>query len=208
MAPQVRLHVAEGKTRSTSAGLSARVRAMLVRSTYARHRIRHRIRHTEVLAGRRPRPPVANDRLRHTRIGYARVSEADGSQSRDRPRGVFRSLPSPSRTGALRRLRFASARRVTAAAGRVCARVFSELRAHSTGERAAQFGQIICGHRANYLRFSIRFGARKLRGNEGGSDVARSTFRTDTRRSVLFDTSTTPETAVSWGTAAIGRRRR
>ena len=34
-------------------------------------------------AGRRPRPPVANDRLRYMRIGSARVSTADGSQSLD-----------------------------------------------------------------------------------------------------------------------------
>ena len=41
------------------------LRAMRVRSTYARHRIRHGIRHTAVRAGRRPCPSVANDRLRH-----------------------------------------------------------------------------------------------------------------------------------------------
>ena len=34
-----------------------------------------------------------NERLRHVLIGYAHVSEADGSQSRHRPRGVFRPLP-------------------------------------------------------------------------------------------------------------------
>ena len=45
-----------------------------MRSTYARHRIRHGIRHTAALVGRRPRPHVANDRLRDMRIGYARVS--------------------------------------------------------------------------------------------------------------------------------------
>ena len=53
---------------------------MLVRSTFTRHRIRHGIRHADVLAGRRPRPCVANDRLRHMLIGSARVSKADGSQ--------------------------------------------------------------------------------------------------------------------------------
>ena len=37
------------------------LRAMLVRSTYARHRIRHGIRHTAALAGRRPRRCIAND---------------------------------------------------------------------------------------------------------------------------------------------------
>ena len=57
------------------------LRAMRVRSTYARHRIRHGIRHTAVLSGRRPRPPVAHDRLRHRLIGSARVSTAAGSQS-------------------------------------------------------------------------------------------------------------------------------
>ena len=48
------------------------------RSTYARHRIRHGLRHTAALAGRHPRPDVANGRLRHMRIGDARVSRADG----------------------------------------------------------------------------------------------------------------------------------
>ena len=37
-------------------------------------------------AGRRPHQPVANDRLGHRRIGDARVSKADGSQSLDLPR--------------------------------------------------------------------------------------------------------------------------
>ena len=49
------------------------------RSTYARHRMRHGIRHTTVRAGRGLRRYVANGRLRHMRIGYARVSKADGS---------------------------------------------------------------------------------------------------------------------------------
>ena len=61
--------------------VSTGLRAMRVRSTYARHRIRHGIRHTEVLAGRRHRPHVANERLRHRLIGSARVSTAAGSQS-------------------------------------------------------------------------------------------------------------------------------
>ena len=34
---------------------------------------------------------VANDRLRHMLIGYARVSKADGSQSLDLPRDVLRA---------------------------------------------------------------------------------------------------------------------
>ena len=38
-----------------------------------------------------PRPTVANDRLRHRLIGYARVSKADGSQSRDRQRDALRT---------------------------------------------------------------------------------------------------------------------
>ena len=42
------------------------------RSTYARHRIRHGIRHTAARAGRRHCPSVANERLRHMLIGYAR----------------------------------------------------------------------------------------------------------------------------------------
>ena len=52
-----------------------------VRATFARQRIRHGIRHTAALAGRRLRLCVANGRLRHMLIGYARVSKADGSQS-------------------------------------------------------------------------------------------------------------------------------
>ena len=36
-----------------------------------------------------PRPPVANDRLRHVLIGYARVSKADGSQSLDLQRDAL-----------------------------------------------------------------------------------------------------------------------
>ena len=39
------------------------LRAMLVRSTYARHRIRHGIRHTAARAGRHPRPPVGGELL-------------------------------------------------------------------------------------------------------------------------------------------------
>ena len=65
-----------------AASLSARgLRAMLFRSTYARHSIRHGIRHTAALAGRRPRPSVPTDRLRHRLIGAARVSTAAGSPS-------------------------------------------------------------------------------------------------------------------------------
>ena len=67
------------------------LRAMRVRSTSARHRIRHGIRHTAVRAGRRPCPSVANDRLRHMLIGYARVSKADGSQSLDLQRAALRA---------------------------------------------------------------------------------------------------------------------
>ena len=40
---------------------------------------------------RRPRPPVANDRLRHRLIGYARVSKADGSQPLDLQRDALRA---------------------------------------------------------------------------------------------------------------------
>ena len=53
--------------------VSTGLRAMRVRSTYARHRIRHGIRHTAARAGRRPRRSVPNGRLRHMLIGYARV---------------------------------------------------------------------------------------------------------------------------------------
>ena len=46
-----------------------------------------------------PRSPVANDRLRHMRIGDARVSKADGSQSLDLQRDALRaSTPSTSTT--------------------------------------------------------------------------------------------------------------
>ena len=45
------------------------------------------------------------------------------------------------------------------------------MRAQLTGERAAQFGQIRVCQRANYFSFPNRFGACKLRGNEGRSDV-------------------------------------
>ena len=49
--------------------------------------------------GRRPRPPVANDRSRHRLIGSARVSKADGSQSRDLQRcGPRASTPATSTT--------------------------------------------------------------------------------------------------------------
>ena len=43
------------------------------------------------LARRRPRPPVANDRLRHLRIGDARVSQADGSRSLDLQRDALQA---------------------------------------------------------------------------------------------------------------------
>ena len=42
-----------------------------------------RIRHREALAGRRHRPCIPNEGLRYMRIGYARVSKADDSQSLD-----------------------------------------------------------------------------------------------------------------------------
>ena len=60
-------------------------------STYARYRIRHGIRHTEALARRHHRPYVPNERLRYMRIGYARVSKADGSQSLDLQREALRA---------------------------------------------------------------------------------------------------------------------
>ena len=75
-------------------------------STYANHRIRHGIRHTAALAGRRPRPPVPNERLRHMLIGYARVSKAAGSPygAKNRPRlgRCWSSLPSSLRLCRLR----------------------------------------------------------------------------------------------------------
>ena len=75
--------VAEGKTGRTPAGLSERFSEPFSFATYARYRIRDGIRHTETLAGRHHRPHVSNERLRYMRIGYARVSKADGSQSPD-----------------------------------------------------------------------------------------------------------------------------
>ena len=54
------------------------LRVMFFCSTSTRHRMRHGIRHTAALAWRRFRPCVANGRLRHMLIGYARVSKADG----------------------------------------------------------------------------------------------------------------------------------
>ena len=41
--------------------------------------------------GRRPRPRIANDRLRHRLIGYASVSKADGSQSLDLQRDALQA---------------------------------------------------------------------------------------------------------------------
>ena len=66
--------VLDGEGRRRAAGLvSTGLRAMLVRSTSARHRIRHGIRHTAARAGRGLCPCVANGRLRYMLIGYARV---------------------------------------------------------------------------------------------------------------------------------------
>ena len=44
---------------------------------------------------------VPNDRLRHMRIGYARVSKADGSQSLDLQRDALRAggVDAPLRSG-------------------------------------------------------------------------------------------------------------
>ena len=89
---------------------------MRVRSTYARQRIRHGLRHTAARAGQRSRSCVANGRLRHIRIGYARVSKADGSQSGTHAPGSnqlparrpFKRPPDPSR---LERPHFEDARR-------------------------------------------------------------------------------------------------
>ena len=67
------------------------VRHWPTRSTSARHRIRHGIRHTPALAWRRFCPSVANGRLRHMRLGYARVSKADGSQPLDLQRDALQA---------------------------------------------------------------------------------------------------------------------
>ena len=60
-----------------------------------------------------PRGRVANDRLRHMLIGYARVSKADGSQPLDLQRDALqdvravesRGAAGPCRDGAPRHLR-------------------------------------------------------------------------------------------------------
>ena len=65
---------------------------------YARHRIRHGIRHTAARAGRRPCPCVANGRLRHMLIAYARVEggrlPVAGPAAR---RAAGRRRPTPNR---------------------------------------------------------------------------------------------------------------
>ena len=62
-------------------------------------------------------------------------------------------------------------------------------------------GQIISVFRTTSARVSCEV-------TRAGLTWARSTFRTDARRSVSCDTSTTPETPGSWGAAEIGRGRR
>ena len=47
--------------------------------------------HSAARAGRHPRPPVPNERLRHMLIGYAHVSKADRSQSLDLQRDALRA---------------------------------------------------------------------------------------------------------------------
>ena len=82
----------ERETGPTAAGrVSTGLRAILFRSTSARHRIRHGIRHTAARAWRSFRRCIANDRLRHMLIGYARVSKADGSQSLDLQRDALQA---------------------------------------------------------------------------------------------------------------------
>ena len=49
------------------------------------------VRHTEAPAGRHHRLYVTNEGLRYMRIGYARVSKADGSQSLDLQREALRA---------------------------------------------------------------------------------------------------------------------
>ena len=71
--------------------------------------------------------------------------------------------------------------------------------------RAAHFGQMRLPQRANAV---FRTGSARVscEVTRTGLTWARSTFRTDARRSVLFDTSTKPDTPVSWGAArAHGR---
>ena len=71
--------------------VSTGLRSILFRSTSARNRIRHGIRHTAARAGRRLCLSVANGRLRHRRIDYARVSKADGSQSLELQRDALQA---------------------------------------------------------------------------------------------------------------------
>ena len=65
--------------------------AMLFHWTYAKHRMRCGMRHTAARAGRGLCRCVANGRLRHRLIGYARVSKADGSQSLDLQHDALRA---------------------------------------------------------------------------------------------------------------------
>ena len=146
------------------------------------------------------------------------------NRSQRTPAGTRRTAPSrctclaesfaPSRneavTGAMRRLRFASARRATAAADGACARPCfqRDARAIERGKGRA-FGQIILCQRANSFSFPNRLGACKLRGS--GARSAYVCVRRSGRTlggQVSCDTSTKPETPVSWGAAAIGRGRR
>ena len=78
---------------------STGLRAMLFRTTYARLRIRHGIRHTAARAGRGLCPCVANGRLRHMLIGYARVSKADGSQPLEQQRELPAAVASARSRG-------------------------------------------------------------------------------------------------------------
>ena len=66
------------------------LRSILIRSTYARNRIRHGIRHTEAPSCGRLRTNVSKEGLRYMRIGYARVSKAAGCQLLDLQRDALR----------------------------------------------------------------------------------------------------------------------
>ena len=65
------------------------LRAMLIHSTSARHRIRHGIRHTAALAGRRPCPCVANGRLRQRGYGLNQRRNDSARRGRSRFKGAW-----------------------------------------------------------------------------------------------------------------------
>ena len=90
----------------------------------------------------------------------------------------------------------------------VCAFVvFRETRQPSNGGRAARLPKLKWPRAKNLSVSQLVCGPLTLQGDPT-LPWTRSTFRTESRRSVLFDTSTKPDTPVSWGAAEMGRGRR